>query len=248
MAGHSKWANIKHRKAATDAKRGKVFTKITKEIVIAARGGGDPVNNPSLRLILQKARAANMPNKNVERAIQRGTGASGEADYIEALYEGYGPHAVGLMIEVVTDNRNRAVAELRHTLSKYGGSMAEGGAVGWQFTRKGVLIVPEANIPDQDEFFLLVAEAGADDVEFDDPTRVLCQLESFQAVQEALNEAGIGFDEANVVYDPNTPLELAPAETVQVMKLIDMLEELDDVQNVYAALEISDAAIEAMDQ
>lgn len=246
MSGHSKWANIKHRKAASDAKRAKVFTKITKEIVIAARHGGDPATNPSLRLILQKARAANMPNKNIERAVQRGTGAGDEGDYLEMVYEGYGPHGVGFMVEVVTDNRNRAVAELRHALSKHGGSMAEGGAVAWQFTRKGVILVPQENIPDEDTFFLIAADAGAEDVQFGDPTEVYCPLESFQAVQEALAEAGFAIAEANLIYEPNNPLALDQHETVQVMKLIDVLEELDDVQNVYSSLEISDEAIEEL--
>ena len=248
MAGHSKWANIKHKKAATDSKRAKIFTKVAKELVIAARqGGGDPANNPSLRLILSKARAANMPNKNIERAIKRGTGELEGGELLELLYEGYGPHGVGIVLEVVTDNKNRAVADLRHTLSKYGGSMAEGGAVMWQFTRMGAVLVPADKVEDEDEFFMLAAEAGAEDIDFDgDPIEVLCAIDDFQAVQTALTDNGFEFSEANLVYNPNNPMDLGPKESVQVMKLIEYLEDLDDVQNVFTALNITDEAMAAM--
>lgn len=246
MAGHSKWANIKHRKSAVDAKRAKIFTKIAKEITIAARSGGDPDLNPSLRLILQKARAANMPNKNVERAIARGTGEIEGGELVESLYEGYAPHGVGIIVEVVTDNRNRAVSDVRHALNKGGGSMAEGGAVTWQFVRKGVITIAEAQIADRDELFLIAADAGADDIEWGDPTQVYCDLEYFQAVQDALSDAGIEFEEVNLIYDPKNPVDLEQEEALQVLRLIEALEDLDDVQNVYSALNITDEAMEAM--
>ena len=246
MAGHSKWANIKHKKAATDSKRAKIFTKVAKDIVIAARqGGGDPETNPGLRLMLQKARAANMPNKNIERAIKRGTGELDGGELFEILYEGYAAHGVGLIIEVVTDNKNRAVAEVRHTLSKYGGSLGAGGSVAWQFTRKGVILISQE--VDEDELFMIVAEAGADDVQYGSPTEVYSTIEDFHAVQQALNENEIAFDEANLVYEPDNPVDLAPAEAMSVLKMIDYLEDLDDVQNVYSALNITDEIIAAME-
>ena len=248
MAGHSKWANIKHKKAATDAKRAKVFTKIAKELVIAARqGGGDPEMNPSLRLILAKARAANMPNKNIERSIKRGTGEIEGGELVEILYEGYAPNGVGLVIEVVTDNRNRAVAEIRSTLTKNGGTMATNGAVSWQFQRKGMVLVPQEQVADEDEFFLVAADAGAEDISFDDPVEVVCAIEDFQAVQEALNDSGYTFEEANLVYEPDNPMELEPQKAVSVLNLIEKLEDLDDVQNVHSALNITDEVMAAME-
>lgn len=244
MAGHSKWANIKHKKGAADAKRGKVFTKIAKELVIAARqGGGDPDTNPGLRLILSKARAANMPNKNIERAVKRGTGELEGGELMELMYEGYAPHGVGMIIEVVTDNKNRAVAELRHTLGKYQGSLGEDGSVAWQFTRKGSILLDQAQIQDEDDFFMLVAEAGAEDVSFDETVEVMCAIDDFQAVQTAILDAGIEFREANLIFDPNNTIEVDTKDALQVMKTVEMVEELDDVQNVYTALEITDALV-----
>ncbi|MGB1250494.1 MAG: YebC/PmpR family DNA-binding transcriptional regulator [Candidatus Promineifilaceae bacterium] len=247
MAGHSKWANIKHKKAATDSKRAKIFTKISKELVIAARGGGDPITNPSLRLILSKARAANMPNKNIERAVKRGTGELDGGELLEMLYEGYGPHGVGLIIEVVTDNKNRAVADLRHALSRNGGSMAESGAVMWQFNRMGMVLVPAEKIADEDEFFMTAAEAGAEDIEFDgDPVEVLCAIDDFKAVQTALSDNGYEFTEANLVYNAANPVDLEVKGAMQVLRLTEILEDLDDVQNVFSALDITDEVMEAM--
>ena len=246
MSGHSKWSTIKHKKAATDAKRGKIFTRIAKEITIAARGGGDPNFNPSLRLILDKAKKANMPKDNIERAIKRGTGEIEGGDLQEILYEGYGPHAVGILIECVTDNKNRAVSEIRHTLSKNGGNLATSGSVAWQFTQKGYLAISQA--VDEDEFFMQAVDAGADDVQFSEGlAEVYVEKDSFSAVRTTLSEAGFEFDEANLIYEPNTAMDLGPAEALQVMRLIELLEELDDVQNVYSALNISDEAMEAME-
>ena len=246
MSGHSKWSTIKHKKAAVDAKRGKLFTRLAKEITIAAReGGGDPNANNRLRLAIEKARAANMPKDNIERAIKRGTGEIEGAELIEVMYEGYAPHGVGLLIEVVTDNRNRAVAELRHVLSKNGGNLAEGGAVAWQFTRKGYISITEP--VDQDELFLIAADAGADDIQFGEVTEIFTELDNFQTVQTALAEAGFPIAEAKMVYEPNNPIQLDQAQTLQVMGIIEKIEDLDDVQNVYSTLDITDEAIAAME-
>lgn len=247
MSGHSKWSTIKHKKAAADAKRGKLFTNLAKEITVAAReGGGDMEFNNRLALAVDKAKAANMPKDNIDRAIKRGTGELEGGELYEILYEGYAPHGVGVLIEVVTDNKNRAVADLRHTLSKHGGNMAEAGAVAWQFTRKGYVAVSDDFDPD--DLFLIVADAGAEDIEFSDGmAEIFVDLEFFQAVQKALKEAGIKMDEAKMIYDPNNALALGQTETLQVMNVIEKLEDLDDVQNVYSALEISDEAIAEME-
>jgi YebC/PmpR family DNA-binding regulatory protein len=246
MSGHSKWSTIKHKKAATDAKRGKVFTRLNKEITMAAReGGGDPNINVRLRLAIDKARAANMPKDNIERAIKRGTGELEGGQLDEVIYEGYAPHGVGVLIEVVTDNRNRSVAEVRHAFNKQGGNMAEAGAVAWQFTRKGFISVSDDF--DQDEVFLVAADAGAEDVVFVDTiAEVYTDLDSLQNVRTALGEAGYNIDEVSVIYDPNNQIGLETQQTLQVMKLVEELEDLDDVQNVYTALEISDEAMKVL--
>ncbi|MFN2187327.1 MAG: YebC/PmpR family DNA-binding transcriptional regulator [Candidatus Promineifilaceae bacterium] len=248
MSGHSKWSTIKHKKAATDAKRGKLFTRIAKEITVAAReGGGDPTTNVRLRLVVDKARAANMPKDNIDRAIKRGTGELEGGQLEEVVYEGYAPHGIGVLIEVVTDNRNRAVAEVRHAFSMQGGSMAEAGAVSWQFTRKGFISVTGEF--DKDEVFLTAADAGADDVVFvDSIAEVYTDLEHLQDVRSALTDAGFELDEVSVIYDPNNQIGLETQQTLQVMKLVENLEDLDDVQNVFTALEISDAAMTALQE
>ncbi len=247
MSGHSKWSTIKHKKAASDAKRGKIFTRIAKEITIAAReGGGDPASNTSLRLAVAKAKEANMPKDNIEKAIKRGTGELEGGELIDAVYEAYGPHSVGILIEVVTDNRNRAIADVRHAVSKYGGNMAEAGAVSWQFKRKGYISILDE--VDQDELFMVAAEAGADDIQFNDGiTEIYVEIESFRAVQEALESAGYAMDESSLIFDPTNRIELSMAESLQVVNLIDHIEELDDVQNVFSALEMSDDVIAAME-
>jgi YebC/PmpR family DNA-binding regulatory protein len=247
MSGHSKWSTIKHKKAASDAKRGKEFTRIAKEITIAAReGGGDPNSNTTLRLAVTKARSANMPKDNIDRAIKRGTGELEGGELIEAVYEAYGPHGVGILVHVVTDNRNRAVADVRHAVSKYGGTMAEAGAVSWQFTRKGYIGISEK--VDPDELFMIAADAGADDVQFSDGlAEIYVGVESFNAVRTALEDAGITAEESSLIYDPNSPVALGQSESMQVMNLVEKIEELDDVQNVYSSLEMSDAVIAAME-
>lgn len=247
MSGHSKWSTIKHKKAASDAKRGKEFTRIAKEITIAAReGGGDVNSNTALRLAVNNGRSANMPKDNIERAIKRGTGELEGGELIEAVYEAYGPHGVGILVHVVTDNRNRAIADVRHAVSKHGGTMAEAGAVSWQFTRKGYLSVSESIDPD--ELFMVAAEAGADDVQFNDGVaEIYCDVEAFHAVRLALVDAGINPDEASLIYEPNSPLALSASGALQVMSLVEKIEDLDDVQDVYSTLEITEEALAAME-
>jgi YebC/PmpR family DNA-binding regulatory protein len=246
MSGHSKWSTIKHKKAAADQKRGKMFTRLAKEITIAARQGGSDLSfNNALALAVDKAKGANMPKDNIERAIKRGTGELEGGELVELLYEAYAPHGVGIIVEVVTDNKNRAVADLRHTLTKNGGNMAEAGAVVWQFTRKGYIGITEE--VDEDELFLVAADAGAEDIQFGEITEIFTELDDFQSVQNALKQAEIKVEEANMIYDANNSVPLGPGETIQVMKLIEQLEELDDVQNVYSALDITDEAIAAME-
>ncbi|MCA9955754.1 MAG: YebC/PmpR family DNA-binding transcriptional regulator [Ardenticatenaceae bacterium] len=246
MSGHSKWSTIKHKKAATDKKRGKIFTQLTKELTIAAReGGGDPNFNTRLALAIDKAKANNMPKDNIERAVKRGTGELEGSELFELMYEAYAPNGIGLLVEVVTDNKNRAIADLRHALSKNGGNMAEGGAVAWQFTRKGYIAV--GGKVDQDELFLVAADAGADDIQFGEVAEVYTELENFQAVREAIKEAGMTVEEASMVFEPNNPIELTESDALQVMRVIEVIEDLDDVQSVYSTLEISDEAIAAME-
>ncbi len=246
MSGHSKWSTIKHKKAATDKKRGKIFTQLTKELTIAAReGGGDPSFNTRLSLAIDKAKANNMPKDNIERAIKRGTGELEGSELFELMYEAYAPNGIGVLVEVVTDNKNRAVADLRHALSKNGGNMAEAGSVAWQFTRKGYIAV--GGEVDQDELFLVAADAGADDIQFGEVAEVYTELETFQAVREAIKDAGMEVEEASMVYEPNNAIELTESDALQVMRVIEVIEDLDDVQNVYSTLEISDEAIAAME-
>jgi len=247
MSGHSKWSTIKHKKAATDAKRGRIFTRLAKELTMAAReGGGDADMNIRLRLAMDKAKGANMPKDNIDRAIKRGTGELEGGTLEEIAYEGYAPHGVGIIIETVTDNRNRSIAELRHVFNKQGGAMADAGSVAWQFTRKGYINIKEEF--DQDEVFLVAADAGADDVRFEEElAEIYTALDNLQEVRVALEDAGFNVAEVSVIREPNNSIELDTFEALQVMKLIDSLEDLDDVQNVYSALEISDEALAALE-
>ncbi len=249
MAGHSKWANIKRRKQAVDAKRGKIFTKLAREIQIAAREGGpDPDANLRLRLVLEKARAANMPKDNIERAIRRGAGleAGGEA-LEEIVYEAYAPHGIALILEVMTDNRKRAVAEIRHVLTKHGGSMGESGSVAWQFDQKGYIVIP-TNGRDEEELFMMALEAGADDVEIDDGImEVYTTREDFAQVQEALKQMGLEPEEAELAWIPKNRITLEPEQALKVMKVIELLEDLDDVNKVYSNLEVPEEALAALE-
>jgi YebC/PmpR family DNA-binding regulatory protein len=250
MSGHSHWATIRRKKGAADAKRGQVFTRLAREIALAARvGGGDPSTNVSLEFAIARARAQNMPKDNIERAIKRGTGESREGGELEQVfYEGYANHGIALMIEVVTDNRNRAVAEIRHTLTRNGGSMAEAGAVGWQFNRCAYFSFP-AEGQDQNNVFELAVEAGADDVIFDENNiEIIGPVEAFKSISDGLNSAGIQPEEAGLRLIPKNEIELETDATIQVMRTIDMLEELDDVQEVFSNLTITDAAMAKLEE
>jgi YebC/PmpR family DNA-binding regulatory protein len=245
MSGHSHWATIRRKKGAADAKRGQIFTRLAREITLAARvGGGDPSTNVSLELAIERARAQNMPKDNIERSIKRGTGESKEGGELEQMYyEGYANHGIALMIEVVTDNRNRAVAEIRHALTRNGGSMAEAGSVGWQFNRSAYFSFP-AQGQDQNKVFELAVEAGADDVIFDENTiEIIGPVESFKEITDALTKAGIQSEEAGLKLIPKNEIQLEPDATIQVMRTITTLEDLDDVQEVFSNLTITDEAI-----
>ena len=245
MSGHSKWSTIKRKKGAADAKRGAIFTRLTRELVLAAREGGGDINaNFRLRLAVDKARGENMPKENIDRAIKRGTGESKEGnEFEEFTYEGYGPHGVAMMFEGVTDNRNRTVADLRHILSKGGGSLAQGGAVAWQFTRNAYFSFPSDNV-DFDEIFMLAVETGAEDVTEDGGyIEIRAPVETFKEISDLLQGAGVQLEEAGLRMFPNNEVELDADSTLKVMRLIETLEELDDVQNVYSNLSISDAAL-----
>jgi YebC/PmpR family DNA-binding regulatory protein len=249
MSGHSKWATIKRKKGATDAKRGQVFTRLTRELVLSAReGGADPDSNFRLRLAIERARAQNMPKDNIERAVRRGSGQDKEgAAFEQVYYEGYGPHGVAFMIECVTENRNRTVAELRHILTKSGGNMGEAGSVAWQFTRKSFFSIP-ASSTDFDTIFMLAADGGADDVtEEDGAYEIYAPVESFKILIDQLRAADIQPDEAELRMVPNQEMELSPEATMQVMRCIDTLEELDDVQNVFSNLHLSDELMSSLE-
>jgi YebC/PmpR family DNA-binding regulatory protein len=240
LSGHSKWSTIKRKKAAEDAKRGQVFTKLAKEIAIAAREGHDPEVNYKLRLVIDKAKTANMPKDNIERAVRRGAGLEKGAELEEISYEGYGPHGVALIIQVVTDNRNRAVASIRRGFTKLGGSLGETGCVAWQFETKGYLTLAPNGL-DQDEVFDVAVEWGADDVVFgDDLIEIFTSPDDFRTVREALEGRGITLESAEITLVPKTTVSLNEKQTLQNMNLIAELEDLEDVQQVYSNLDISD--------
>jgi len=249
MSGHSHWATIKRKKGASDARKGAVYTRLAREIVMASReGGGDPEANFRLRIAVEKAREQNMPKDSIERAIKRGTGESKDGIVIEHIhYEGYAPHGVAMMISCLTENRNRTVAELRHTLSRAGGNLGEAGSVGWQFKQAAYFAMP-ASGKDFDKIFELAVEGGADDVQSDGETiEIIAPVESFKVMSDTLRKAGIHPQEAELRMLPNQEMELDVDSTIQVMHMIESLEELDDVQNVYTNLRISDAAMAALE-
>lgn len=247
MSGHSKWATIKHKKAATDAKRGRIFTKLIREITIAARiGGADPNSNPRLRSAVAAAKAENMPNENVERAIQRGTGQLEGEQYEEVTFEGYGPGGVGMMVQVVTTNRNRVVSEIRHLMSKGGGSLAEAGAVGWMFQRKGQIVVPKDQAG-EDRMLAVVLDAGAEDLRDDGSAwEVITPPETFERVREALVAVGIRPASGEIAMVPQNYIKLTGATAQQMVRLVEALEEHDDVQHVYANFDIDDKEIQSL--
>ncbi len=249
MAGHSKWSSIKHKKAAVDAKRGKIFTKINKEITVAARlGGGDPDANPRLRTALAAAKAANMPQENIQRAIKKGTGELEGTAYEEVTYEGYGPGGVALLIECTTDNRNRTVGEIRALLGKNGGSMGESGCVSWIFEKKGFFSVP-AEGRSEDDLLELVLEAGAEDLtRVDDHYEILCALENFDAVHKALEEAKVPTLTAELTAIPKNTVPVDEDTARACLKLLDLIDDHEDVQKVYSNLEIPDAVLAEIEQ
>ncbi|MCW5961833.1 MAG: YebC/PmpR family DNA-binding transcriptional regulator [Pyrinomonadaceae bacterium] len=245
MSGHSKWHTIKHKKGALDAKRGKLFTRLIKEITVAARdGGGDQDANARLRKAVTDAKAANMPNDTIDRAIKRGTGDLEGVNYEEITYEGYGPGGVALLIETMTDNRNRTVAELRHLLSKNGGNLGESGSVAWMFDRKGYLMVDRSK-RSEEELFEIAIEAGAEDVKTDDDNfEIFTTQEDFDAVVDAVKAAGIEPDAAEISMIPQNYIKLEGADARAMMKLYEAIDDHDDVQNLYANFDIDESEME----
>lgn len=245
MAGHSKWANIRFRKGAQDAKRGKIFTKLIREITIAARsGGGDPAANPRLRLAIEKAKAQSMPKDNIERAIKRGTGELEGASYEEVRYEGYGPGGVAVMVDCLTDNRNRTVAEVRHAFSKYGGNLGADGSVAYLFSQVGQLGFPAGS--DEERIMEAAIEAGASDVvtNEDGSIEVLTAPEDYEAVRDAMQAAGLEPETAEVTMRAATKVRIEGQQAESFLKLLDVLDELDDVQNVYSNADIPEELLE----
>lgn len=252
MSGHSKWANIKHKKARSDEKRGKEFTKIAKEITIAVRtgGGGDPEANSKLKLAIQKAKAINMPNDNISRAIKKGTGEMESEAIEEIIYEGYAPGGVAIMLEIATDNRNRTASEIRHLFSKANGNLGETGCVAWMFKRAGYIALSKESLNlDEEELMLIALELGADDVrEEDDSYEVITSPEVFMEVKEGLEGQGIRLEDADVVMLPENTVEINDVDTAaRVIKLVDLLEDHDDVQNVYTNMSIDDNILEQIE-
>lgn len=241
MSGHSKWSTIKRKKGAEDAKRGKIFTRLARDITMAAReGGGDESANPKLKLAIAKAKASNMPKENIERAIQRGTGGVGGEDMSEITYEGYGPDGVAFLVDVLTGNKNRTLAEVKHAFNRAGGSLASAGSVAWQFEQKGFIVLA-GDSHDYDEVFMTAAEAGAEDVENDDGTiTVYTPRELLAAVEDVLTAAGYEVEEAGLRWEAKNETELTPEKALQNMRLMERLEELDDVQAVSSNLMITD--------
>jgi YebC/PmpR family DNA-binding regulatory protein len=246
MSGHSKWHSIKHKKGALDAKRGKLFTKLIKELTVAARtGGGDPAGNARLRKAIADAKAGNMPNDTIDRAIRRGTGEEEGVHYEEVNYEGYGPGGVALLIETVTDNRNRTVAEIRHIFSKHGGNLGESGSVGWLFEKKGYIVIDKAAKPEE-ELFDIAIEAGADDLRDDeDNFEIITSPENFEVVNSAVKSAGIEPQVAEVSMVPQNYVKVEGSSAQQMLRLMEALEDHDDVQKVHANFDIAEADMAA---
>ena len=250
MSGHSKWATTKHKKAAIDAKRGKLFAKMIKNIEVAARtGGGDPSGNPTLYDAIQKAKKSSVPIDNINRAVKRGSGAeAGGADYSTIMYEGYGPNGVAVLIECLTDNRNRAASDVRVAMTRNGGSMADPGSVSYMFNRKGVVVVPKGDKLDEDAVMEAVLDAGAEEVnDLGDTFEVLSEATDMVAVRTALQDAGIDYDSADANFVPSVQVELDADGARKIFKLIDALEDSDDVQNVFANFDLSAEVVAELD-
>ena len=247
MSGHSKWASIKHKKGAVDAKRGKVFSRLIKEVTVATRlGGKDPDSNSRLRTAIAAAKAENMPKDNIERAIKKGTGESGGSDYEEALYEGYGPGGVAVLVEVLTDNKNRAVADVRHLFERYGGGLGEAGCVAWMFSQKGLIVFQKDQI-DEERLFELALEAGAEDIkEGEEEFEVVTEPSSFEQVKTAIENAGLNYILAELTMVPKTTVNLDGKNAQQMLALMELLEDSDDVNHAYANFDIPDEVMEAI--
>jgi YebC/PmpR family DNA-binding regulatory protein len=253
MSGHSKWATTKHKKAVIDARRGKLFAKLIKNVEVAARmGGGDPTGNPTMYDAIQKAKKSSVPNDNIDRAVKRGSGAeAGGADYATIMYEGYGPSGVALLVECLTDNRNRAAMEVRTAMTRNGGSLADPGSVSFLFNRKGVVVVPaeqEGRTVSEDDVLEATLEAGADAVnDLGDSFEVVSEATDLVAVRTALQAAGVDYDSAEASFVPDMQVELDGESAGKLFRLIDALEDLDDVQNIYANYDVPDAVMETLD-
>lgn len=244
MSGHSKWSTIKRKKGAEDAKRAKIFTRLTRDIMVAAREGGDENMNPKLKLAIGKARAANMPKENIERAVKKGTGEIAGGEVLEITYEGYGPEGVAYIVEIMTDNKNRTLAEVKHAFSKHAGSLATNGAVMWQFDQKGYITI--RGDADFDEVFMQAADAGAEDVvEEDGVIAVFTPRDDFATVEQALGAAGYEFEDSELRWFPQNEIEIPAGKALQNMRLMEQLEESDDVQSVASNLNITDEALAA---
>jgi len=249
LSGHSKWSSIKHKKGAADAKRGQLFSKLSKAIIVAAKhGGGDPANNLALQNAIEKARSYSMPRDNIDRAIAKGSGADADADAFESItYEGYGPEGVAVIVEALTDNRNRTAADVRHLFAKHGGNLGTDGSVSWQFERRGVVVVGGDGV-DEEELFLAAADGGADDIEQDGAAfQITSAPEELAAVRTAVEEAGFAVESAELMLVPKTTVAVDDeTKARQVMRLIDALEENEDVQDVYANFDIPEQVLEAV--
>ncbi|OYD10007.1 YebC/PmpR family DNA-binding transcriptional regulator [Paludifilum halophilum] len=250
MAGHSKWKNIQHRKGRQDALRGKIFAKLSREITVAARDGGDPDTNQKLRLAISKARSQNMPNENIERAIKKGTGEEGGSHYESVTYEGYGPGGAAVMIEALTDNRNRTAADVRHIFNKRNGNLGEAGCVAWMFERKGLLRIDRHSTKfEEDDVMMEALEAGAEDFEaLDESFEVLTSPDTFEDVKNALEERGFRFSTAEVTMLPSNTVDLTGEDVPKMLALMESLEDHDDVQNVYANFDMDDRELENYDR
>lgn len=249
MSGHNKWSSIKHKKGAADAKRGKAFTKVIREITVAARmGGGDPGGNPRLRSAIALAKTENMPKENIERAIKKGTGELEGVSYEEASYEGYGAGGVAVLVECLTDNKKRTVAEVKHLFDRFGGSLGEPGCVSYLFEKKGLIICEKTSV-DEEQLLDLALEAGAEDVKEDgDDFNVLMEASDYETIKNAFDTAGIPYSLAEVTMMPQNTIELEGKKARQVLNLIEALDDIDDVSNVYANFDISDEEMERLDQ
>jgi YebC/PmpR family DNA-binding regulatory protein len=247
VSGHSKWAQVKHKKAAVDAKRGKIFTRIVKEISVAARlGGGDPDGNPRLRTAIEKAKEVNMPQENIKRAIMKGTGELPGVTYEETVYEGYGPGGTAILLDVLTDNRNRTVSEIRHIMTKHGGNLGEAGCVGWMFEKKGYILVEKTNI-DEDSLMSIALDSGAEDLKNDpgeDSYEIITAPEDMNKVKTSLEAAGVPLSLAEITMLPRSYISLDGKSAEQMIRFIEALEEHEDIQNVYTNVDIPDEVMD----